>query len=70
MATLTTLRKPNSTAPRRRRMGRRLRRQNKKLLRWLDSWLATPNDHGEAWWAEFEAELQSHAVTFPPNQPG
>ncbi len=48
----------------------RLRAQNKKLLRWLDSWLATPDNQGERWWNEFEADLQAQAVTFPPTEAG
>jgi len=49
----------------------RLRPQNKKLLRWLDSWLATPDDRGEAWWSEFEADLEDQRrMGFGPNQAG
>ena len=70
MATAMTLRKPKSTASRRRRGTPRLRPQNKRLLRWLDSWLATPDDRGESWWTEFQAEVQSHPVAFRPTQAG
>ena len=45
------------------RAGRALRPQNRKLLRWLDSWLATPDDRGENWWSEFEADLMRNPVT-------
>ena len=48
----------------------RLRAQNKKLLRWLDSWLATPDDQGEQWWNEFEADLEGQSVTFRPTKAG
>ena len=40
------------------------------LLRWLDSWLATPDNRGEAWWTEFQADIQSHPVAFRPSQAG
>jgi hypothetical protein len=70
VATTLTLRKPKSTASHRRRGAPRLRLQNKKLLRWLDSWLTTPDDRGEAWWIEFQADVQSHPVAFRPTQAG
>ena len=70
MATTITLRKPKSTASHQRRKTLRLRAQNKKLLRWLDTWLATPDDRGEAWWAEFEAEVQNRAVALRPAEAG
>jgi hypothetical protein len=70
VATAMTLRKPKSTASRRRRGTPRLRPQNKKLLRWLDSWLATPDDRGESWWTEFQADVRSHPVAFRPTQAG
>jgi len=47
-----------------------MRPQNKKLLRWLGSWLAIPEDRSENWWAELEAEVQSHPITFRPTQTG
>jgi hypothetical protein len=34
------------------------------LLEWLDSWLATPDDRGEEWWKEFEADLEKRRLTF------
>jgi hypothetical protein len=70
VATATAVRKAKSPASRRRRGTPRLRPRNKKLLRWLDSWLATPNDRGEAWWTEFQADVQSHPVAFQPTQAG
>ena len=48
----------------------RLRPENKRLLHWLDWWLATPDDRGESWWNEFEADLQSNRVTFQPTRTG
>ncbi len=72
MATATTLRKrkSRSTPARRGSAETRLRPENKKLLRWLDSWLGTPDDRGEAWWTEFEADLHDRPVTFRPSQVG
>ncbi len=72
MASPTTLRKrkAKSTARGPGRMEVRLRAQNKKLLRWLDSWLAIPDDQGEQWWNEFEADLEGQSVTFRPTKAG
>lgn len=42
----------------RRRAGGRLHPENRELLRWLDSWLASPDGQGDAWWSEFEADLR------------
>ncbi len=66
MATATTIRKPRKAA-RPHREPARLRSQNRKLLDWLDSWLATPDDRGEHWWAEFQADLDNHRMTFRPH---
>ncbi|HUI43912.1 MAG TPA: hypothetical protein VL523_18270 [Terriglobia bacterium] len=44
----------------------RLRPQNKRLLKWIDRWLDSPDDRGDAWWNEFEADLHNHRVTFRP----
>lgn len=49
---------------------RRLRPRNTKLLQWLDSWLATPDDRGETWWKDFEADLELHRATFNPGETG
>ena len=70
MATPTTIRKPKGPATRRRREVAHLRPQNKKLLRWLDSWQATPDELGETWWNEFQADIEAHRVTFRPAQAG
>ncbi len=72
MANTITLRKrkPKSTARGPGRMAMRLRAENKKLLRWLDSWLATPDDQGEQWWNEFEADLEGQDVSFRPSKAG
>jgi hypothetical protein len=72
MATATNLRKrkSRSTPSRRGGAGSRLRPENKKMLRWLDSWLSTPDDRGEAWWREFEADLHDRPVTFTPRHLG
>jgi hypothetical protein len=48
----------------------RLRPQNRKLLKWLDSWLATPDDRGEKWWNGFEDDLRNQRTTFRPSQTG
>ena len=66
----TTIRKRKTSVSRRRRGEVRLRSQNKKLLRWLDRWLATPEDHSEQWWSELEADFQRHPVSFRPTQAG
>jgi len=70
MANSTTARKQqsNSTASGAGRPTERLRPQNRKLLKWLDSWLATPDNRGERWWKGFEDELRSHRITFRPTQ--
>jgi hypothetical protein len=72
VATATTLRKRKSKSAAARQGGEetRLRPENKRLLRWLDSWLSAPDDRGEAWWTEFEADLQDRPVTFRPSQVG
>ena len=41
----------------------RLRPQNRKLLKWLDLWLATPENRGEDWWNRFEDDLRNHRTT-------
>ena len=48
----------------------RLRPQNRKLLKWLDSWLATPDNRGEEWWNGFEDDLRNQRTTFRPTQTG
>lgn len=48
----------------------RLRPQNRKLLKWLDSWLATPDQCGEKWWDAFEDGLRDQRMTFRPAQTG
>ena len=50
------------------RSSARLRPQNRKLLKWLDSWLAAPDNRGEEWWDRFEADLGNHRTTFRPTQ--
>ncbi len=72
MANPTTLRKskPKWSAQGSGEIEVGLRAQNKKLLRWLDSWLATPDDRGEKWWSEFEADLEAQTVTFQPTKAG
>ena len=70
MADTADLRKPKPDSASRgpARAGRSLRSQNRKLLRWLDTWLATPDDRGENWWSEFEADLRRNRVTFHSRQ--
>ena len=72
MAGLGTLRKHRSKArvPGSGRAKKPLRAQNKKLLQWLDSWLATQDDRGESWWEDFETDLKGHRLTFRPTQTG
>ena len=68
MPSPTTARRAKPKSVARRAVEPRLRPQNKELLHWLDSWLATADDHSQAWWAEFEADLQRRRVTFRPAQ--
>jgi len=49
---------------------RRLRPQNKKLLQWLDAWLAIPDDRGGAWWKAFETDLAANRSSFRPGETG
>jgi len=72
VASLPTLgkRKPKARALGSARVKKRLRAQNKRLLQWLDSWLAAPDDRGESWWEDFEADLEGHRVGFRPTQTG
>jgi hypothetical protein len=51
-------------------VSRRLRAQNKKLLQWLDSWFATPDERGEALWIEFELGREKRRVTFNRGETG
>jgi len=60
---ISTSRRPKTSRSNSAQVTARVRSQNKKLLRWLDSWLATPDDRGEDWWNEYEADLQSNRVT-------
>ena len=72
MANAPTLRKQQSK-PAASRAGRptsHLRSQNRKLLKWLDSWLATPDDRGEKWWNGFEDDLRNQRTAFRPTQTG
>ena len=41
-----------------------LRPQNQCALALLRDWLAEPDELGEAWWAEFEQDLQHHRLAF------
>jgi len=72
MANASTLRKQQSK-PAASGAGRptsHLRPQNQKLLKWLDSWLATPDDRGEKWWNGFEDDLRNQRTAFRPTQTG
>ncbi|MGO8786884.1 MAG: hypothetical protein ACLQVL_05805 [Terriglobia bacterium] len=72
MANAPTVRKQQST-PTACGAGRptaHLRPQNRKLLKWLDSWLATPDDRGEKRWNGFEDDLRNQRTTFRPAQTG
>ena len=60
----------NSTTSNVGRAPARLRPQNRKLLKWFDSWLATPYSRGEKWWNEFEDDLRNHRTSFGPTQTG
>jgi hypothetical protein len=70
MANTPTVRKQLSkpTVPGDGRSTSRLRPQNRKLLKWLDSWLATPDNRGEEWWNGFEDDLRNHRTPFRPAQ--
>jgi len=46
----------------------RIRAQNEKALKLLHEWMAEPDDMGEAWWDEFEAELRQNRLTFPERE--
>jgi hypothetical protein len=72
MANTPTVRKLQSkpTASGAGRPPAHLRPQNRKLLKWLDSWLATPDDRGEKWWNGFEDDLRNQRTTFRPAQTG
>jgi hypothetical protein len=72
VANTPTVRKQQSkpTASDSRRASARLRPQNRKLLEWLDSWLATPDNRGEEWWNGFEDDLRNHRTTSTPTQTG
>jgi hypothetical protein len=48
----------------------RPRTQNRKLLKWLDSWLATPDNRGEEWWSGFEDDLRNQRTSFRHTQTG
>jgi len=61
---------PKPPASRSSRPPARLRPQNRKLLKWLDSWLATADDRGEKWWLRFEDDLRSQRTTFRSTQTG
>ena len=37
-----------------------LRPENRRALNLLEAWMAEPDDLGEAWWDDFEHELQQH----------
>ena len=39
---------------------KRLSARNRAAIEWLDKWMSTPDDMGEEWWAEFEAELKAN----------
>jgi hypothetical protein len=72
MANATTLRRrqSKSSASGAGRPNVPLRSQNRKLLKWLDSWLSTPDDRDEKWWNGFEDDLRNHRSTFTPTQTG
>jgi hypothetical protein len=68
MANTPTVRKQQSKPPASGagRPTARLRPQSRKLLKWLDSWLATPDNRGEAWWNAFEDDLRNQRSAFRP----
>lgn len=43
--------------------GPALRPQNRRALDLLEAWMAEPDDLDEAWWEDFERELQQHRFT-------
>ena len=72
MANTPTVRRQQSTraASAAGRPPARLRPQNRKLLKWLDSWLSTPDNLGDKWWDAFENDLRDQRMTFRPTQTG
>jgi len=42
-----------------------IRPENLRALALLDVLLAKPDDLGDAWWADFERDLQEHRFTIP-----
>jgi hypothetical protein len=40
-----------------------LRPENRRALELLEAWMAEPDDLGEAWWDDFERELQQHRLS-------
>jgi hypothetical protein len=43
--------------------GKRISAKNAAAIKLLDKWMSTPDDMGEEWWAEFEAELNANRFT-------
>ncbi|GEM_PF-1181383 len=46
--------------------GEQLRPKNRQALELMRTWLTEPDKDGEAWWDEFNAELQRNRLTFQP----
>jgi hypothetical protein len=42
-----------------------IRPENLRALELLDAFLAEPDDVGDAWWADFEQDLQEHRFNIP-----
>lgn len=40
-----------------------LRPENQRALDLLAAWMAEPDELGEAWWEDFERELQQHRLS-------
>jgi hypothetical protein len=39
-------------------LGTQLRPENQRILALLEEWYSTPDEMGEAWWNEFEEDLE------------
>jgi len=40
-------------------------RKRQRAIALLDEWMATPDDLGEEWWAEFDRFLQANPFSLP-----
>ena len=45
-------------------LGEPLRPENRAALAFLKEWMSTPDEMGDEWWEEFEAELRTNRLSF------